>query len=208
MAGKEPIEKERKHLIRKLPWEHGIPEIEGEHIQQWYLDVETIRIDNGIFLMDKRVPEETLEQIEWRTGGLLAKTLELPRSAIRVRIKNQLNAKLELKGPKTRDEGIELGWELPDTDISWVREQLSRAGFPSIEKIRWKIPAKDGYIWEFDIFKGANEGLRIAEIEYEGDRPYDIPDWIGKDVTDDERLFNQQLATNPITTWDPMCEYL
>ncbi len=208
MAGKEPIEKERKHLIRKLPWEHGIPEIEGEHIQQWYLDVETIRIDNGIFLMDKRVPEETLEQIEWRTGGLLAKTLELPRSAIRVRIKNQLNAKLELKGPKTGDEGIELGWELPDTDISWVREQLSRAGFPSIEKIRWKIPAKDGYIWELDIFKGANEGLRIAEIEYEGDRPYDIPDWIGKDVTDDERLFNQQLATNPITTWDPMCEYL
>ena len=83
MAGKEPIEKERKHLIRKLPWEHGIPEIEGEHIQQWYLDVETIRIDDGIFLMDKRVPEETLEQIEWRTGGLLAKTLELPRSAIR-----------------------------------------------------------------------------------------------------------------------------
>ena len=46
-------------------------------------DVETIRIDDGIFLMDKRVPEETLEQIEWRTGGLLAKTLELPRSAIR-----------------------------------------------------------------------------------------------------------------------------
>ena len=208
MAGKEPIEKERKHLIRKLPWEHGIPEIEGEHIQQWYLDVETIRIDNGIFLMDKRVPEETLEQIEWRTGGLLAKTLELPRSAIRVRIKNQLNAKLELKGPKTGDEGIELGWELPDTDISWVREQLSRAGFPSIEKIRSKIPAKDCKISDSDIFKGANEGLRIAEIEYEGDRPYDIPDWIGKDVTDDERLFNQQLATNPITTWDPMCEYL
>ena len=61
---------------------------------------------------------------------------------------------------------------------------------------------------KFDIFKGANEGLRIAEIEYEGDRPYDIPDWIGEDVTDDERLFNQQLAANPITTWDQCASIL
>lgn len=206
MTGGKPIEKERKHLILKLPWEDDIPENDGVHIEQWYLDAESIKINDGVFLMGKRVMEERQEQIEWRMNGLVAETLELSRSAIRVRIKNRIKAILEVKGPKTGDEGIELEWGLKD--ISWVKEQLSRTEFPSVEKIRWEIPATDGYTWEFDIFKGANEGLKIAEIEYEKDRPYEIPDWIGKDVTDDERLFNQELATNPITKWDPPCEYL
>ncbi len=208
MSSEKPIEKERKHLVQKLPWEHEIPENEGVHMQQWYLDAESIEIGEDFFFMGRRVPEKTQEQEEWRTGGLLAETLAQPHSAIRVRIRNRLKAKLEVKGPKTGDEGIELGWELSDWDISWIEEQLSKSGYPSVEKIRWEILAEDGYTWEFDIFKGANEGLRIAEIEYQKDKPYDIPNWVGKDVTEDKRLYNLELATNPITKWDPMCEYL
>ncbi len=204
MASEIPIEKERKYLIRKLPWEHGIPENEGVHMQQWYLDTECIEIDDGVFLMGRHVPEEKSDQVKWRTSGLLAEILDNPRSAIRVRIENRLTAKLEVKGPKTGDEGIELGWNILEVDISWVKERLSR--YPSVEKTRWKILAMDGCIWELDIFEGANEGLKIAEIEYEDD--YEIPDWVGEDVTNDGRLFNQKLATNPITSWDPVCEYL
>lgn len=206
MIGEIPIEKERKYLIRELPWKQDVPENEGVHMQQWYLDAESIKIDDGVFLMGRRVQEVDPNQVGWRESGLLAETLGKPRSAIRVRIKNHLKAKLEVKGPKIGDEGIELGWELSDSDVSWVEEWLSKSEYPSVEKIRWEIQARDGCIWELDIFKGANEGLKLAEIEYQDD--YEIPDWIGKDVTEDVRLFNQELAINPITKWDPVCEYI
>ena len=32
---KNPLRKNVNTI--KLPWEHGIPEIEGEHMQQWYM---------------------------------------------------------------------------------------------------------------------------------------------------------------------------
>ncbi|OAV65470.1 hypothetical protein Barb4_03341 [Bacteroidales bacterium Barb4] len=49
-----------------------------------------------------------------------------------------------------------------------------------------------------DVFHGANEGLVLAEIELEAeDEPFTLPDWIGEEVTGDERYYNAMLAKHP-----------
>jgi CYTH domain-containing protein len=50
---------------------------------------------------------------------------------------------------------------------------------------------------ELDVYEGDLAGLRVAEIEFE-DEPaadrFEPPDWLGDEVTGDERYLNEQLA--------------
>ena len=49
---------------------------------------------------------------------------------------------------------------------------------------------------------GKNEGLIVAEIELESeDEQFDIPEWIGKEVSDDPRYYNMNLMANPYENW-------
>jgi CYTH domain-containing protein len=72
---------------------------------------------------------------------------------------------------------------------------------PLIEKTRYKIPFA-GFTWEIDEFAGENEGLIFSEIEleYEGQQ-FEIPPWVGKEVTDDSRYYNANLIKNPYSNW-------
>jgi CYTH domain-containing protein len=57
-------------------------------------------------------------------------------------------------------------------------------------------------IWELDCFSGANEGLTLAEIEFETeDQPFERPAWLGKEVSADPRYHNARLARHPFSTW-------
>ena len=48
---------------------------------------------------------------------------------------------------------------------------------------------------EIDVFKGDHRGLVLAEIEFASKRALsDLPDWLGKEVTDEERYYNANLA--------------
>ena len=70
-----------------------------------------------------------------------------------------------------------------------------------ISKTRHKIDYKQ-HTWELDIFDGDNEGLIMAELEFdEIGEMYHIPDWANKEVTGDERYFNSNLLENPYNTW-------
>ncbi len=67
--------------------------------------------------------------------------------------------------------------------------------------MRYKINYK-GNSWEVDEFFGANSGLIIAEIELESvNQEFEKPDWIGKDVTEDQRYKNANLVKKPFTQW-------
>ena len=58
------------------------------------------------------------------------------------------------------------------------------------------------HTWEVDEFHGRNEGLIVAEIELESeDEQFDIPEWVGKEVSDDPRYYNMNLMTNPYEDW-------
>ena len=70
-----------------------------------------------------------------------------------------------------------------------------------ITKTRYEV--KSGYhTYEIDEFHGENEGLIIAEIELENENEEFIkPDWLGKEVTGDERYYNIMLMKNPYKKW-------
>ena len=65
---------------------------------------------------------------------------------------------------------------------------------PVIEKRR-DIVYYQYHLWEIDEFKGSLAPLVLAEIELSsGDEKYDLPDFIGKNVTDDPRYYNSNLG--------------
>ena len=72
-----------------------------------------------------------------------------------------------------------------------------------VEKNRYRIPAKEpGLVWEVDEFFGANAPLVTAEIELPNERTVvELPEWIGREVTDDHRYKNNNLATHPYAEW-------
>ena len=68
--------------------------------------------------------------------------------------------------------------------------------------MRYVFPAGDGLKWELDQFFGANDGLYVAEIEMPTeDTPFDIPDWLGEEVTYLPEFTNVALAREPFFLW-------
>lgn len=72
---------------------------------------------------------------------------------------------------------------------------------PIIEKKRYIVPYKQ-HTWEIDVFMGDNVGLVVAEIELSKIGEYfEIPNWIGREVTNDIRYYNNNLCENPYKNW-------
>jgi adenylate cyclase len=58
------------------------------------------------------------------------------------------------------------------------------------------------HIWDLDVFEGANAGLVVAEIELDDEaESFQMPDWAGKEVSDDARYYNINLIENPYSNW-------
>ena len=59
------------------------------------------------------------------------------------------------------------------------------------------------HVVEVDEFAGDNEGLVVAEIELEReDEVYIKPDFLGREVTGDERFYNKYLSIHPYNSWN------
>jgi len=92
-------------------------------------------------------------------------------------------------------ERDEVEFEMP---IDKAREAINLWSKCSISKIRYKHFEND-VRWEIDFFSGALEGLVIAEVELKSkDQEFIIPEWIGREVTDDPDYTNVRLAKNKI----------
>jgi len=113
-----------------------------------------------------------------------------PERTVRVRIKGQ-KAYLTVKG---KNEGIfraEFEYEIPIDD---ARKLLPLCEPFCIEKTRYTF-SLDNLTWELDVFQGAHSGLIIAELELEdADLSINLPEWIDKEVSDDPRYYNSNLA--------------
>lgn len=120
------------------------------------------------------------------------------RVDVRVRIKGDDRAVLTLK---SRGSGIsrqEFEYDIPIDDAEALVE--AGEGF-LIEKVRHHV-RHGGFLWEIDVFHGANAGLVVAEIELESeDQDFERPDWLGEDVTDDPRYLNVNLSRVPFSQW-------
>jgi adenylate cyclase len=121
------------------------------------------------------------------------------RRTVRVRIGGE-RAYLTIKGPTVGMSRAEFEYAIPVTDANAMLDTLCHQ--PIIEKTRYKI-LHDGFVWEVDVFAGANAGLVIAEIELKSEQTrITLPEWVGQEVTGDVRYFNAYLVEHPYTTWD------
>lgn len=122
---------------------------------------------------------------------------ESERLVARVRLK-QDGALLTLKSKATGMRRSEFEYAIPYHDGQELVELCT--GTPII-KTRYRVPFK-GKTWEVDVFDGDNRGLVIAEIELADDvEAFATPAWLGEEVTDDPRFYNQNLSLNPYTRW-------
>jgi len=72
---------------------------------------------------------------------------------------------------------------------------------PLIKKTRY-IVRDNGNEWEVDVFGGENEGLIVAEIELQSEeQSFELPGWCGREVSDDPRYYNVNLAKHPYSKW-------
>ncbi len=118
--------------------------------------------------------------------------------SIRVRIKNGHSAALTIKSRGAELRRLELEYAIPTTDAEAL---MARRQGSVIEKVRYDIPWQ-GLMWEVDIFGGDNEGLVLAEIELDHERqPFDLPPWIGVEVTSQRKYYNGDLALRPFQSW-------
>jgi CYTH domain-containing protein len=106
---------------------------------------------------------------------------------------------LTIKGSGNGIERIEFEYSIPLIDAIELINNLCLK--PIIEKYRYKI-FHDGLIWEVDEFLNENEGLIIAEVELDHpDQEITLPDWVGKEVTNDDRYYNINLVKEPFRHW-------
>jgi adenylate cyclase len=118
--------------------------------------------------------------------------------SIRVRTEND-RAFINIKSSEDGIHRLEYEYEIPLKDAAEILERIAIR--PLIEKRRY-IVEHDGFEWEIDVFEGENEGLVIAEVELPTiDSRLSLPDWIGREVSDDLRYYNVSLHKKPYSTW-------
>ncbi len=120
------------------------------------------------------------------------------RSSVRVRIAGD-RAELNIKSAELGIRRLEYQYEIPVADAEEMLDRLCIGH--TVEKVRHHVRI-GRHMWEIDVFGGDNAGLVVAEIELaREDEPFERPDWLGEEVSDDPRYYNVYLAAHPYRTW-------
>jgi adenylate cyclase len=120
-----------------------------------------------------------------------------PLRTIRVRAESG-KAMLNIKGKTVGITRAEFEYSIPLDEA----ETLLKLSLETIiEKTRYRV-RQNFHTWEIDVFKGANEGLIVAEIELQSEaEEFEKPEWLGEEVSTDPRYTNARLATTPFKAW-------
>ena len=122
-----------------------------------------------------------------------------PDRTVRIRIKGE-SGFLTIKG-KNNDSGT--------TRFEWETEIALMEAKPLLDLCEKGILLKTRYeirvgkhVYEVDVFHGENEGLIIAEIELSSEQEvFEKPNWVGKEVTGDNRYYNSYISQKPFAAW-------
>lgn len=116
------------------------------------------------------------------------------KATVRIRILDDVRAVLTLKGPTEGISRAEFEYDVPLAD---GLELLEMARPHVVEKHRYLVPF-GGLVWEVDVFEGAHAGLVVAEVELsESGQVVALPDWVGPEVSHDDRFANASLSREP-----------
>ncbi|HTQ34272.1 MAG TPA: CYTH domain-containing protein [Stellaceae bacterium] len=146
------------------------------------------------FLVDMKRWRPSAAGMLYRQGYLSS----AKERVVRVRIAGT-QAYLTVKGPTVGITRSEFEYVIPLADATAMLDSLCDG--PQIEKTRHREDFA-GRVWEVDVFHGDNEGLVIAEIELASvTEDFERPPWAGREVSDDPRYYNNNLAANPYRNW-------
>ena len=122
-----------------------------------------------------------------------------PERTVRVRIKGETGY-LTIKG-KSNETGLSrFEWE-KEIALAEAKALLQLCEKGIIEKNRYEVKVGE-HLFEVDEFFGENEGLLIAEVELQSESEnFEKPNWLGKEVTQDQRYYNSNLSKNPFLNW-------
>ena len=119
------------------------------------------------------------------------------KMAIRVRLEG-MQASINIKSKKSERVHYEFEYVIPLDEAQALMTMSSHA---IIEKTRYLVEY-EGKTWEVDEFHSDNAGLSMAEIELdEENETFDLPNWLGEEVTADFRYLNSNLAQFPFSKW-------
>lgn len=122
-----------------------------------------------------------------------------PLRTVRVRIKGTQGF-LTIKGESNSTGTSRFEWE-KEIDLKEAKELLNICVKGVIDKIRYEVKS-NLHTYEIDEFFGENKGLVVAEIELNSEHEsFEKPEWLGDEVTGQNKYYNSQLSNLPYTKW-------
>ncbi len=153
-----------------------------------------IEIERKFLLKNEQWRELVFKSIRYQQGYLNSDA----NSSVRIRTSDD-TAKLNIKSATIGSQRAEYEYTIPMDDAQELLATLCHQ--PLVEKVRHLVKIAE-HIWEIDEFSGDNAGLIVAEIELSHvDEDFIKPDWLGKDVTEELRYYNNQLCKHPFKEW-------
>ncbi len=118
---------------------------------------------------------------------------------VRIRIKGD-EGFITVKGKSNTSGTSRFEWE-KNIPVKEAEALLDLCEKGVMEKHRYEIQVGN-HVFEVDEFTGENEGLIVAEIELVSENEtFEIPDWLGKEVTGEIKYYNSQLSKRPFKRW-------
>ena len=107
-------------------------------------------------------------------------------------------AVITIKGARAGLSRQEFEYPVPLAD---ARELAELRQGSELRKTRFRTEYA-GLCWEIDVYDGDNSGLVIAEVELESEAAtVEIPPWVGREVTGEQRYYAAKLAAHPFHSW-------
>ena len=168
----------------------------GVKIVQCYLPRWKIEVVGDKLCFEERV---LVRNLPMDVNRQLSTLIETANITPRIRLAGD-SAFVTVKGPVVDYARAE--WEF-EVMVEDVQDLVTSFRFPHVLKTRYEVPEEGGLMWEIDFFEADNHGLVMAELEVPfADHEFTRPDWLGQDVTEDERFGNGSLAREP---WCDFC---
>lgn len=154
-----------------------------------------IEIERKYLVTSLAFKDEAFNQNEIAQGYLNSN----PERTVRIRVKGEKGF-ITIKGIGNESGASRMEWE-KEIPLDEAKALLKLCEKGAIEKTRYEV--KSGkHIIEIDEFHGDNKGLIMAEIELENENEaIKKPDWLGLEVTGDERYYNSYISLNPFKNW-------
>ncbi len=124
----------------------------------------------------------------------------VPERTVRVRIRDE-EAFLTIKGISNESGLSRFEWEKKIAKEDALK--LIKLCESEKKKKKRYLISVDKHTYEVDEFYGDNDGLIVAEIELRSeDEIFTKPDWLGEEVTGEEKYYNAALSRHPYKDWE------